>query len=221
MKKIINSIICMIAILLYGLVIITGIVPNFILDTKIMLGCLLIPIIISGITMVIEIRISKNESEIGKIKKKWLKTLFCMYCLTLFAILFLENEYRLIYTSYNGNPFTKEHFETINIIPFKTVINFILNWNIKVFILNVGINLLVFMPMGIFIPSLFKNNINNLKKFTLTMITISLIVEIIQFITFRGAPDIDDIILNVFGAIISYLFVNSNIGKKIFNIILK
>lgn len=213
MNKIINSIICLIAMFFYGLVIITGILPNFILDIKIMLGCLVVPVAISCITMVIEIRKSKNENEKDKLKKFWLKILFCMYCLTLFAILFLENEYRLIDTSYKGNPFTKEHLETVNIIPFKTIIDFLLNWNIKVFILNIGINLLIFMPMGIFIPILFKNNINNLKQFTIIMIIISLTVEIIQFITFRGATDIDDVILNVFGSIISYLFIKSKIKK--------
>ena len=211
MNKVINIIVCTISILFFGLVIITGILPNFILDTKVMLGCLFIPIIISSIVMIIEIKKSKNIIEKEKIKKFWLKNLFGMYCLTLFAILFLENEYRLIDTSYKGNPFTKEHLETVNIIPFKTIIVFLLNWNIKVFIVNIGINLLIFMPMGIFIPILFKNNINNLKQFIFIMIVISLTVEIMQFITFKGVADIDDVILNVFGSIISYLFIKYKI----------
>ena len=70
------------------------------------------------------------------------------------------------------------------------------------------------MPMGIFIPSLFKKNIKNLRQFILIIIVISLIVEILQFITFRGSADIDDIILNVFGAVISYLLSNLKIFKK-------
>ena len=214
MNKIINIIICIIIILFYGLVIITGILPNFIIDTKIMLGCLIIPIVIVFLTMIMEIRKSKNENEKIKIKKFWTITLFCMYCISLISILFLKNEYRLIDTTYNINPFSREHFETVNIIPFKTIVDFFNNWNIKVFILNIGVNILLFMPMGIFIPSLFKNNIKNLGQFILIMFIISLTVEIMQFITFRGSADIDDIILNVFGAVISYLFSNLKIVKK-------
>lgn len=214
MNKVINIIVCTISILFYGLVIITGILPNFIIDTKIMLGCLIIPIVIVFLTMIMEIRKSKNENEKIKIKKFWTITLFCMYCISLISILFLKNEYRLIDTTYNINPFSREHFETVNIIPFKTIVDFFNNWNIKVFILNIGVNILLFMPMGIFIPSLFKKNIKNLRQFILIIIVISLIVEILQFITFRGSADIDDIILNVFGAVISYLFSNLKIVKK-------
>lgn len=221
MNRIINTIICIIAIFLYGLVIITGILPNFILDIKIMIVCLSIPIVISFVAMIIEIRKSKNENEKERLKKFWIKTLFCMYCLALFSILFLENEYRLIDTTYNRNPFTKEHFETINIIPFKTTFDFLTDWSIKVFVLNFGVNILIFMPMGFFLPLLFKKNINNLKQFILVMTIISLIVEITQFITFRGATDIDDIILNVFGASIFYLFANSKMGKKFLHICFK
>lgn len=214
MNKVINIIVCTISILFYGLVIITGILPNFIIDTKIMLGCLIIPIVIVFLTMIMEIRKSKNENEKIKIKKFWTITLFCMYCISLISILFLKNEYRLIDTTYNINPFSREHFETVNIIPFKTIVDFFNNWNIKVFILNIGVNILLFMPMGIFIPSLFKKNIKNLRQFILIIIVISLIVEILQFITFRGSADIDDIILNVFGAVISYLLSNLKIFKK-------
>ena len=106
MNKIINIIICIIIILFYGLVIITGILPNFIIDTKIMLGCLIIPIVIVFLTMIMEIRKSKNENEKIKIKKFWTITLFCMYCISLISILFLKNEYRLIDTTYNINPFS-------------------------------------------------------------------------------------------------------------------
>ena len=214
MNKIINIIICIIILLFYGLVIITGILPNFIIDTKIMLGCLIIPIVIVFLTMIMEIRKSKNGNEKIKIKKFWTITLFCMYCISLISILFLKNEYRLIDTTYNINPFSRKHFETVNIIPFKTIVDFFNNWNIKVFILNIGVNILLFMPMGIFIPSLFKKNIKNLRQFILIIIVISLIVEILQFITFRGSADIDDIILNVFGAVISYLLSNLKIFKK-------
>ena len=220
MNKIINIIICIITILFYGLVIITGILPDFIIDTKIMLGCLIIPIAIAFLTMIMEIRKSKNENEKIKVKKFWTISLFCMYCVSLISILFLKNEYRLIDTTYNINPFSREHFETVNIVPFKTLVDFFTNWNIKVLILNVGVNLILFMPMGFFIPILFKNKIKNLKQFILIMIIITVIIEILQFLTYRGSTDIDDVILNVFGAILAYFFVKSRIGTTLLQKIL-
>lgn len=220
MKKIINIIILIVSILLFGLVIITGLIPGFILDTKIMLGCLFFPIIISFITMVIEIKISKNYEEKEILKIFWLRILFILYCLALFAVLFLDSEYRLLVTLYNKNVFSKEHLSTINIIPFKSLIDFFSNWNIKILILNIGVNLILFMPMGFFIPILFKNKIGNIKKFTLIMIIVTVIIEILQFLTYRGSTDIDDVILNVFGAILAYLFVKSRIGTKLLQKIL-
>lgn len=67
MNKVINIIVCTISILFFGLVIITGILPNFILDTKVMLGCLFIPIIISSIVMIIEIKKDKKHLDLQKI----------------------------------------------------------------------------------------------------------------------------------------------------------
>ena len=48
-----------------------------------------------------------------------------------------------------------------------------------------------------------------------SMIIITLIVEVLQFITFRGSTDIDDIILNTLGAVIVYIIMKTRFVKKL------
>ena len=67
-------------------------------------------------------------------------------------------------------------------------------------------NIIACMPFAFFLPLLFKKQ-NNLKVFTLTMILIVLIIELLQFITLSGSFDIDDLILNVLGAVILFLIL--------------
>ena len=80
-------------------------------------------------------------------------------------------------------------------------------------------NLVCMMPFALFIPMLFKK-INNTKKFLLTILCITLGIELIQFITFSGSCDIDDVILNTLGAFIMYKILNikdiKNLIKNIF-----
>lgn len=45
------------------------------------------------------------------------------------------------------------------------------------------------------------------------IIMLTLIVEILQFITYRGSTDIDDIILNTIGAVIVYVLIGNGMMK--------
>ena len=109
-----------------------------------------------------------------------------------------------------------------NLIPFKTIIGYMKftnNTSIRIIITNIVGNIIACMPFAFFLPLLFKRQ-NNLKFFTLTMILIVLIIELLQFITLSGSFDIDDLILNVLGAIILYMILKikriDKLIKKIF-----
>ena len=54
-----------------------------------------------------------------------------------------------------------------------------------------------------------------IKQFAVLMIVSALIVEVLQFITFRGSTDIDDVILNTIGAVIVYLLMKTKFVKKL------
>ena len=219
MEKIINGIIIVLSSMFIGFVMIFSMLPNIVLNVSITIGGFVIPIFIIVITMIIEIKKSKNKKEKDKIRKFWLKTLFIIYCLLLITILYLNNEYRMGRFQ-NINTFLKEHFETSNIIPFGTIVEYIRgvisnNINTSIVIINFATNLLLFAPMGFFVPILFQSRIRNTKQFVIMIIILTLIVEILQFITYRGSTDIDDIILNTIGAVILYVLMKAKFVKKL------
>ena len=221
MKKIMNVIVMGLSIIFIGFVIIFSMLPNIVLNVSVTIGGFAIPIVIIIITMIIEIKKTKDSQEKSKIREFWLRILFIIYCILLITILFLNNEYRMYdFHGININTFSREHFETINIIPFSTIIGYIYGLLFKdvsmsIVIINLVTNLLLFSPMGFFIPLLFKNRITNIKQFIILIIILSLFVEILQFITYRGSTDIDDIILNTMGAIIVYALMKTKLVKKI------
>ena len=221
MKKIMNVIVMGLSIIFIGFVIIFSMLPNIVLNVSVTIGGFAIPIVIIIITMIIEIKKAKDPKEKSKIRDFGLRTLFIIYCILLITILFLNNEYRMNgFQGININTFSREHFETINIIPFSTIIGYIYGLlfedvSTSIVIVNLVTNLLLFAPMGFLIPLLFKNRITNIKQFIILIIILSLFVEILQFITYSGSTDIDDIILNTIGAIIIYALMKTKLVKKI------
>ena len=76
------------------------------------------------------------------------------------------------------------------------------------------------MPLALFIPILFKK-IDNTKKFLISILCVTLGIELIQFITFTGSCDIDDVILNTLGAFIMYKILNiKDVNNLVRNILL-
>ena len=99
--------------------------------------------------------------------------------------------------------------KSYNLIPFTEIKRF---WNAKdelglsASYLNIFGNVIIFIPFGLFLPiiSSVKTNIINTFIFS---ITLSLAIEIMQYITKTGVFDVDDIILNTLGGIIGYLII--------------
>ena len=219
MKTIINGTLIVLTTRLIGFVMIFSVIPNIVLNVKVTIGGFAIPTFIIIITMIVQIKKSKDMQEKNKIRNFWLKALFIIYCLLLITILFLNNEYRMGGFQ-NISTFSKEHFETSNIIPFTTIIGYVSGMvsndiNTGIVIINLVTNLLLFAPMGFFIPMLFQDKIKNTKQFVLMMVILTLLIEVLQFITYRGSTDIDDIILNTIGAIIVYMLMKTKVVKKL------
>ena len=140
---------------------------------------------------------------------------FIVYLYLLFIVLFdrpsgTEKLPIMLYLSYS-----------VNLIPFKTIIEYTLalfygSISVGTAIDNLSANLLVFMPMGVYLPYYFKNKLS-LKKCFLILIGMVFSVEILQLILRKGTFDIDDIILNVLGGMIGYLIFKSEFIQKIYN----
>jgi glycopeptide antibiotics resistance protein len=86
--------------------------------------------------------------------------------------------------------------------------------NADIVVRNIGVNILLFVPMGAFLPVLFKK----LRKFRwviLVCFSATVAAELIQFIFILGSFDVDDIILNTAGAAAGYGIVNIPALKKL------
>lgn len=154
--------------------------------------------------------------------KIYLYFLFLLYLLTLIQLTLFDSNYgRVGINLFNWNKEDMQiYLDSINLIPFKTIIEYIARQD-RVAIINLLGNLIAFVPMGLFLPLLFKKQ-NKLKIFILTNVLIILAIEILQFLSLSGSFDIDDLILNLAGALIIYaLYKTKKINKVINKLILK
>ena len=126
---------------------------------------------------------------------------FLLYCALMLWLLFDRSGYE------PGIPYA--HQLRWNLIPFETVVLFFRlltsgNPGHRTHaIINLGGNILMFIPLGFFLPLLFPR----LRKLGKTLLATALIittVEIIQLLTLVGSCDVDDLILNVLGAALGY-----------------
>lgn len=92
-----------------------------------------------------------------------------------------------------------------NLIPFKTVADFMemKDTNLLRAFSNIFGNIGIFMPLGYFLPALFKK-FNKLTRVIAVSVALSMFFECTQYFYYLGALDIDDLILNSIGAIIGY-----------------
>ncbi|AIM17189.1 antibiotic resistance protein VanZ [Bacillus sp. X1(2014)] len=97
----------------------------------------------------------------------------------------------------------------MNIIPFKNTIKYITgsnHFNLDIIINNTLGNILIFLPLGLFLPLLFKR-FSRVSKVMVTSIVISFSIETIQLVLKIGQFDIDDVILNTIGSIFGFLLL--------------
>jgi glycopeptide antibiotics resistance protein len=117
----------------------------------------------------------------------------------------------------------------VNLIPFNTLYQYfyeantrVADWN-DVSILNITANLLLFSPIGFFVP-LIWTKCNSLKKVTSIGLTVTIFIELIQLFIGRST-DIDDVILNSLGIMMGYMvllfclilvkpFINKQLNKE-------
>ncbi len=96
-----------------------------------------------------------------------------------------------------------------NFIPFKTVWDYAMHLknesiNLKAVFWNLMGNLILFLPLGGFLPIIFEK-LRSFKRTFLVSLAIIFSVELSQMLFKYGRFDVDDIILNAAGAAIGYL----------------
>ncbi len=150
----------------------------------------------------------------SKIFRGLLHFSFTIYVLALIYILFGGT--RAVFNNMSLIEYAKVQ---MNLIPFKTITEFITalmenRINTNIVVENILGNLLMFLPMGIYLPIYLKNKIS-IKKFIIIMLILFIGVELVQLLTKRGAFDVDDLILNLAGSIIGYGIYRIKFVQKI------
>lgn len=150
--------------------------------------------------------------------KRLLKVLyyfsFIVYLFALIAILFLKGR------GYSGGLSMVNYIRYYsNFVPFKTISFYIQSAikgsiNADIPIKNLLGNLLLFLPMGFYLPYCFKK-LYLFRNYIISIAIILIGIEIGQLLLRRGSFDIDDFILNILGAMIGYAIGKIKIVKRI------
>lgn len=103
-----------------------------------------------------------------------------------------------------------------NLVPFYTIKKYILHhdhFSVEIWFKNLFGNIVLFIPIGIFLPLLNKKY-RRAVALTAASIVLIAIVELVQMATKLGSFDIDDIILNTCGALLGLLMSKTLINRR-------
>lgn len=145
---------------------------------------------------------------INRTVKSILWILFVLYLMLLITIIFFKYGFSMSLVLLQET----DRLVMSNFIPLKTIIHYCRTSSIDLTIREVLGNIIAFTPMGFLLPFLF-NRIKGVVKISIISFIISLFFEVIQLITNLGSFDVDDMILNVLGAIIGFMVYIAVINK--------
>ena len=130
-----------------------------------------------------------------------------LYVFGLYQVLFAGANREMIVMSES----MLEHYNywnSVNLVPLKTIAEYItaiIDGSIRgVAIRNLFGNLLLFFPMGFYLP-FFVKKLAKIKPYSLLMAVVIILVEVVQLATKSGSLDIDDFLLNFAGALMGFL----------------
>lgn len=147
-----------------------------------------------------------NKIEISPKLRDLAKILFIIYFAILVKLVFFKYPLHEILNSIKNN---HNIAITINLTPFETIFLYLKELPYSyIAIKNIFGNLVLFVPFGFLLPMIFHQKFSY-KSITLISLLLILFVEIMQYILKIGSFDIDDIILNLSGAICGYWLMRS------------
>lgn len=131
--------------------------------------------------------------------------IFVLYSIAMLWLLFERPTFDI------GRSYWEQIEMNVNFIPFKTIRGYIyvLIYRTNMYLIpnafiNLVGNIVAFVPLGCFLPSLCKN-LQSFKTLFLSAAAIILVIELIQLFSLRGSCDIDDLILNLVGVVVGFL----------------
>lgn len=103
-----------------------------------------------------------------------------------------------------------------NLVPLYTIKKYIIHYdhfNFDIWFKNLFGNIVLFVPIGFFVPLLNKKRLSHWRLIASSIALITL-VEAVQLVTKLGSFDVDDIILNTFVAWIGLLMMKLLVRSK-------
>ncbi len=158
----------------------------------------------------------KIEKHFFKSKKFLLKLIFLIYLILLTKIILFKYPLHTLSEAYQTNSFEmiQQRLKTANFIPFQTIENYLRHFfSLKVAQINIFANIFAFLPLGFFAPIILKKFNKTLKVLTLAIL-VSLFYESIQLLFGIGTFDVDDLILNTFGALLGFILFKTAVSLK-------
>lgn len=96
----------------------------------------------------------------------------------------------------------------VNLIPFSEIHRYLTNIH-TIGLMRVAINVLgnvvLFVPFGYALPSLFGAGRRRPVLYVFLCMVFSIMIELMQFVTNTGCCDVDDVLLNTLGGLCGYL----------------
>lgn len=141
-----------------------------------------------------------------------LKNLFILYIVGLIYLLFVyERSIDLSWIVKGGFPTLFEQMALrINWIPFRSILGYLAQMNfatgMKTIVTNILGHMFAFSWLGYFMPRLWPKY----KKLSTFLITVTLgliLIEVVQYFTMSGMLDVDDLLLNIVGAYLGFVFL--------------
>lgn len=218
-----NFICCIIfylaALMLISIYFIFDITPKYIMNpidrlVLLCMGCL--SLYIGSLLLVRNYENTKKD----RIMRVTFIIFFILYISLIFTLTNLDIKFGRSFSGnfiWNKSEISSYIANSVNFIPFKTIytyINCLAKDNMRnIALVNIFGNIVAFMPFAFFIPLIFRK-VNSFIKFLICMVIIVILVELMQVILVSGSCDIDDLILNVAGAVLTYGFLQIEKVKK-------
>lgn len=138
--------------------------------------------------------------------RKWVKFCFALYILFLIKVIIFKYPYEQLAAIVQTwrRDVILEGLGTANFIPFKTIKMYIKYADRLNSFENLVGNILAFVPFGVLFPMMRKKK-SGLSDVFANALVLVLGIEVFQLFSAFGAFDVDDIILNCFGAVLGYV----------------
>ena len=131
---------------------------------------------------------------------------FLVYCAVMLWLLFFRSDSRN-----SGLPYKELLRQNANLVPFYTIKNYlyVLKNSADRYMrthcfMNLGGNILLFVPAGWLLPRLWER-LRNFFRFFAVCAGVMFLVETVQLFSLLGRFDIDDLILNLFGMVLGFI----------------